>query len=160
MNHWNFPYFELKYLQFIKKCLTDDWALIQGGHDEETLRLWQRIFETLEIDRKAMVDLMLLAHSGESGRAEANEILWWLLSHWALKPDYEDLSHKVTSEVTQARRKFDRPPANHRDLAWWRWSLYWEPRAPRWGPRAAPAPWARVRAGPGGEPVAPPDCWA
>ena len=140
-------------------ALTDDWPIIQGGRDEQALRLWMEIFETLELDRKSIVDIMILAHSGEVGRAEANEVLWEILSVWALKDDYMDLSHKVSSLVNRARRNIDRPPRGHRDLEWWQWSCYWEPRAPHWGPRAAPAPGARVLTGHGGEPLQPPLCW-
>ena len=61
---------------------------------------------------------MLLAQSGLVGRTYANKILWSLLSNWALDPTYEDLSHKVSSEVGWARRNFDRPPRGNRDLKW------------------------------------------
>ena len=73
------------------------------------------ISQTLELDRKAQVDLFLLAHSGEAGRSEANEILWELLSIGALTPDHKDLSNKTNSLVGKARRYLDRPPHWHPD---------------------------------------------
>ena len=41
----------------------------------------------------------------EVGRCEANEILWNLLSVWALNPDYQDLSNKTSSMVTVTHRR-------------------------------------------------------
>ena len=163
INHWAFPWYERKHLLFIRKCLTEDWALIQGGSGEETKRLWALIFKALELDQKACGGIMLLAHSGEAGRAEANEVLWELLSYWGLKPEYEDLSHKASNLVGLHRRNIDRPPWAHQDMRWWRWACYYVPRQPRWGPLAAPrgedrAP--RVNTGTGGQPLEPPDCWA
>ena len=136
-NHPYVEYFECQYLLFIRRCLVDDWPLIQGGVGPAARYLWSRIVVTLELDRKATVDLMLLAHSGEVGRAEANEVLWNLLACWALKDGYEDLSHLVSKQVSVARRNLDRPPARHSDRAWWSWRLYREPRNPAFGPLAA-----------------------
>ena len=159
LNHWNFAYYENVYLQFIKQCLTVNWALIQGGVGPEALELWYLIFLTLELDRKAQVDLMILAHSGEAGRSEANELLWTLLSIWALRPEYEDLSHKCSSLVSRARRWLDRPPRDHQDRQWWRWEKYWVPRHPQWSPRAVPQGAYTLLSGPRGEVLAPPACW-
>ena len=113
---------------------------------------------TLELDRKAQGDLMLLAHEGLVGRSEANEILWELLSVWAIRPEYEDLSHKVTHMVYQARRNIERPPKDHWDRGRWRWNQYYEPRHPQWSPKAVPRNYAVLK-GPGGVPLAPPECW-
>ena len=101
---------------------------------------------------------MLLAHEGLAGRSEANEILWELLSVWALRPEYEDLSHKATHLVSQARRKIERPPEEHWDRGRWRWSHYYEPRHPQWSPKAVPKHYTVLK-GPGGVPLPPPQCW-
>ena len=74
MNHPMFPY-SWVHLWFIKTWLTTVWTNIQTGTDVATLDTWQCIFVYLGLDRKAIVDMMLLAHSGEPGRAEANEIM-------------------------------------------------------------------------------------
>ena len=156
----HFSYFEHLYLKFLHRCLTTDWHILQGRVDDEALQMWIHILRILELDRKAKVDLMLLAQSGLVGRTYANKILWKLLSNWALDPNYEDLSHKVSSEVGWARRSFDRPPKNHRDLQWWRWSSYedlgWNSR---WSPREVPTKRWDLVMGPGGEPLQPPQCW-
>lgn len=159
MNHPNFGYFEHKYLVFIKGCLVVHWPLIQGGVGLDARDKWREIFMYLELDTKAIKDIMLLAHSGEVGRSEANELLWTLLSHWALKPEYEDLSHKVSSLVGMARRNLDRPPVHHRDSTWWTWQKYLVPRNPQWSPRAVPQGQFRILTGAGGVPLAPPQCW-
>ena len=119
------------------------------------------IFWCLELDRKAQMDPMLLAHQGEVGRYEANDILWNLLSVWAPKPDYQDLSNKTSSMVTLARKRIDRPPRDHRDMWGWSWSRYCEPQHPQWSPKAVPRdPFGiLVKTGPGGVPLPPPDCW-
>ena len=156
--HWQFEFLEWWYLVFIRECLTTYWGIIQRGSGAQALERWNLIFLVLELDRKAQLDLMLLAHTGLAGRAEANEILWDLLSIWALKDDYLDLSHKVTSMVGRARRNLDRPPRNHPDREWWTWTCYWEPRRPSWSPRAVPDHY-EVITGPNGEPLAPPACF-
>ena len=116
-NLQGFLYFEHKFLIWVHEILTRHWGTVQGGTSERALHLWQEIFMTLELDRKAQGDLMLLAHEGLVGRSEANEILWELLSVWALKPEYEDLSHKVTNMVYIARKNLDRPPRTTRTAA-------------------------------------------
>ena len=133
-----FLYFEHKFLCWVHEVLTYHWDTVQGGTDIHATRLWHEIFMTLELDRKAQGDLMLLAHEGLVGRSEANEILWELLSVWALRPEYEDLSHKVTNMVYIARRNLDRPPKEHEDRGRWRWQKYYVPRHPQWGPTAVP----------------------
>ena len=121
-NHPLFRFYALQYLHFIRIALTDWWGAIQCGTNEQALRCWQKVFEVLELDRKACADIMLLAHSGLVGRVKANQLLWNLLSNIALKPDYRDLSHKVTNLVNWAKQSFQRPPRRSEDLRWWRWS--------------------------------------
>ena len=155
-----FPYWEYLYLKWIHVTLTRDWYILQWGVDEQALEKWLMVMRFLELDRKARVDLMLLAHSGLVGRAWANKILWDLLAIWALDPVYEDLSHKVSSEVGWVRRRFDRPPGGHRDLQWWNWTYYEElGHMQRWSPQARPSgPWD-LAMGPGEEPWQPPWCF-
>ena len=119
------------------------------------------ICKDLELDKKAKVDLFLLAQSGLVGRTLANYLLWNLCSYWALDPTYEDLSHKVSAEVGWLRRTFDRPPAAHPDLRWWTWSAYEKPwdKYWRWSPMQVPREPVEFRMGPGGEPMKPPECW-
>ena len=144
LNHPNWRYFEFRRLLFLYNCLTVHWGEIQRGTGPVALHRWLLIFLVLELDRKAQLDLMLLANSGYCGRCEANEILWNVLSYWALKHDYEDLSNKVSQLVGKARRNIDRPPEKnkeglwHEDLRWWSWSRYDVPRHPQWGPHAIP----------------------
>ena len=158
LNHWAFPYFEHVYLSFIKQCLTEGWPRIQGGSEPTDLNLWKRICIVLELDRKAMADLMLLAHSGEAGRTEANEVLWTLLSDHALRDDYEDLSKMTSSLVLTARKNMDRPPGTHKDLKTWHWAKYWVPRNPKFAPSAVPQG-AVVQNLDDKEPIPPPECW-
>ena len=156
----HFAYWEYQYLKFLRKSLTTDWFILQSGVDNETLKKWCAIMRVLELDKKARVDLLLLAQSGIVGRTQANKLLWNLMSNWALDPTYEDLSHKVSSEVGWARRTFDRPPRSHKDLVWWRWSCY---DVPKWDKRFSPLEVPRghwdLKKGPGGEPLPPPACW-
>ena len=168
LTRWDHPavkFYEHRFLVWIKDCLTRQWPLIQGGCDNEALECWVTIFWVLELDRKATLDIMLLAHQGVVGRCEANEILWQLLSIWAIRRPYEELSNKCTSMVYDARRFVDRPPQNHKDLWGWSWSKYCVPRHPQWAPTAVPrsptgALLSRVTTGPGGVPLPPPQCWA
>ena len=105
----HFAFFEHKLLEWVQLKLTRDWRLLQCGHDGRAKALWSEVFQHLELDTKAIRDLMLLTHLGEAGRAEANEILWNLLSNWSLKREYKDLSHKTTSLVNEARQHLERP---------------------------------------------------
>ena len=138
--------------------MTTHWAVLQGGTDVRTLEFWLKIFLALELDRKAQRDLLLLAHSGICGRAEANEVLWKTLAIWALRPEYEDLSHRVSHMVGEARMWLDRPPSGNEDLRTWRWANYSRPRHEHFSPLAVP-PAFTVLTGPGGEPLPPPRCW-
>jgi hypothetical protein len=79
-----FPMIEWSYLCFIWRALTTNWYRIQSCRDDVGLPLWYYILQVLEVDSKGMTDLMLLAQSGIVGRTKANEILWNILSYWAL----------------------------------------------------------------------------
>ena len=158
LEHPSFPYFEFQYLKFLHQALTMNWGHLQGGTGPAALRMWWETLQTLELDRKAQVDLLLLAHSGLAGRAEANEILWELLSEWGLKHDYRDLSSKCSNLVNKRRRWIDRPPAEHEDRFWWTWDKHKDPRHEHFSPLKVPRRW-QVVMGPGGEPVAPPRCF-
>jgi hypothetical protein len=156
-----FPYFEYMYLKTIHYFLTQRWWILQGGVDEVALKEWILVLKILEVDKKARRDLFLLAQSGQVGRTHANKILWQVLSGPALDPLYVDLSNLVTHEVFKARRQFDRPPRQHRDLQWWWWTCYETPNKwdLKWSPGEVPSgPWYR-REGDGGQPLPPPECW-
>ena len=157
----SFAHMEWHYLKFLKENLTAYWYIIQFGTDKETLDRWYLIFKVLELDRKAQLDLMLLAHSGLLGRGYANQVLWELMSNWALDANYEDLSHKVTSMVSWARKDIDRPPVWHEDAAWWTWKCYEEPQRKivPWLPSSKPPQKWYLMTGPNGEPLPPPCCW-
>jgi hypothetical protein len=62
------PNWEQMHLRFLHKHHTVDWHLLQGGVGDESLNKWLMIMRVLEFDRKAMVDLVLLAQSGLVGR--------------------------------------------------------------------------------------------
>ena len=158
-NDPHFFFFEHKFLLWVHEKLTLDWKTIQCGCDGRAKALWIEIFQHLELDEKAIRDLMLLAHMGIAGRAEANEILWSLLSDWAIKREYMDLSHKTTGLVGWARKAIERPPVTHRDRASWKWERYWEPRHPRFSPLNGPHGNFQVVFGIGGIPLEPPRCW-
>ena len=93
-----------------KKVLTEDWALIQGGQGGYAMQKLLDLFLLLEVDLKAQKELMSLAQSGPVGRTCANKIMWDMLPIWRLRYDYQDLSHKLSSEVGKMCLKFDRPP--------------------------------------------------
>ena len=158
-NDPHFAFFEHKFLEWVRVKLTEDWKTIQCGHDARAKALWSEVFQHLELDAKAIRDLLLLTHMGEAGRAEANEILWHLLSVWALKREYLDLSHKTSALVGAARQVLERPPATHKDRASWRWQRYWEPRHSRFSPMSGPRGDFEVVTGTGGVPLEPPRCW-
>ena len=115
---------EWKFLQTIHWILTARWYIIQGGMDDYALEEWMALMNLLELDRRARMDLFLLAQSGYFGRALANKTLWEILTGPAIDPPYWDMSHRVTQLVRIARRKFERPPRDHPDLKWWDWSCY------------------------------------
>ncbi len=154
-----FPLLEFLYLKLIHRWLTLDWYQIQSGIDEYALAIWHEILQVLELDIKARRDLLLLAHSGIVGRTKANELLWNLLSIWALDNMYLDLSHKVSSEVNIARKSFDMPPVDNWEFEWWQWSRYSEPRDRKWGPRETPSGKWFIKKNDRDGPLPPPDCW-
>ena len=157
--HWE--YFEHLYLRTLYEFLTQRWWILQWGSDEMALHEWVLITKVLELDRKACVDLFLLLQSGLPGRTYANKLLWDLLTQEALDPSYEDLSHKVSSAVTWARKDLDRPPRGHKDLEWWWWSCYDEVsyKDLKWSPTQVPTGQWALLTGEGGVPLAPPRCW-
>ena len=155
-----YPFLEWRQRMELRDLLTIYWPSIQGGKDQEALDNWRKAIEVLELDGEAVTDLMLLVAQGRAGRAEANEILWDLMSHWALVDrDHRDLSRKCSSMVTRARRIIDRPPWNHSDRVTWTFKHAMDPRNPAFAAAEVPvAP--RVLTGPGGVPLRPPACWA
>ena len=123
--------------------------------------MWIEILRTLELDKKAQVDLFLLAQQGHAGRTEANEILWGLLSDHALRTPYRDLSNNCSNRVGQARQYLDRPGWGH--PSWhgrdpWAWSRYDDPRNPHFSPRVVPH-CHKLIIGEGGLPLTPPALW-
>ena len=157
-----FVYYEHHYLKNLQRFMTDKWWLLQGGSEGECLENWFMVLKLLELDNKAMRDLFLLAQAGLVGRAHANKVLWTVLSGPALDPDYPDMSNLVTSLVYKARKNFDRPPREHRDLSWWSWSCYTTlyKKDQKWSPINVPvtSSW-QVVTGEGGKPLPPPACW-
>ena len=164
LNHCDAPtfkYLEWLYFKFIQKCLTDDWYLIQGGFGGPATLLWCEIFMTLDIDRKAQADMMLLAHAGIVGRTSANHIMWLMLSDWALNEVHQNLSRKLSSYVKWQRRAFDRPPANAKDLWHFKWKNLDEPdrSMKKWSPLEVPRGTWYLKKDPEGMPLPPPECW-
>ena len=107
------------------------------------------------------MDLFLLAQTGIVGRTHANKALWKLLTGPALDPDHADCSAWVTNRVYDARRKFDRPPREHRDLHIWEWQSLrvLNPVDLKWHPMALP-PWRwYVQVARDGRPLPPPECF-
>ena len=155
-----FKYWEWRYLKFIHTTLTEHWHLVQGDWPESKL-MWKKMFEVLELDDKAIKDIMLLAHSEQVGRAEANEILWRLLTGEALNPDYKDLSHLVTKLCKEAKKNIDGPPNWHHHNEWWSWEKYIVVRNRQFDPVRCPREGDKfvVITGEGGEPLEPPRCW-
>ena len=154
-----FEWFEWHHKKAVHKALTDHWVLIQGGSDHEASRYIWEVFQLLELDRKAIRDLMLLAHCGVVGRTAFNEIMWALLSEHGLQTEYRDLSRKASSMVQWKRRAFDRPPGNSSDRLIWGWEFLKDPEHEDWSPTGVPqGSWALNR-GPRGRPLPPPECW-
>ena len=141
--------------------MTERWWLLQGGTNDEALNEWLLVMKVLELDTKARRDLFLLAQSGQVGRTHANKLLWHILTGPAIDPVYMDLSNLVTHEVYKARKDFDRPPRQHRDLSWWWWTCYEYPykKDQRWSPVEVPTWSWQLKQGDGGKPLQPPECW-
>ena len=154
--HRNFEYYEWRFLKWAHQTLTQDWHLVQGGSGGRSRYKWLEIMQTLELDRKAQVDLFLLAHQGPAGRSEANEILWDMLPNMALTPEYKDLSSKTSAMVGTARRYLDMPPWRHGDRPYWTWSNYWVPHNKAFDPARVPRGNFTVATRPGGRPISPP----
>ena len=157
-------YFELEFLHLMKQYATDMWPSVSGGDDQDSLDLTKKLYVALELDEKAIMDLMLLAQSGEVGRAEYNYLVWKLITEIAIEPPYKDLSHKVSQMALIARGHFDRPPAQNWGLrAEWGWSYLMKPRFWDWSPCAVPDEYLRgdeqVLTGEGGMPFEPPWCY-
>ena len=125
------------------------------------MRIWCEIFMTLDIDRKAQVDMMLLAQAGVVGRTSANYIMWHMLSDWALNTVHQNLSRKVSTFVKWQRRNFDRPPANHLDLWHFKWKNLDEPPPDmkKWSPLEVPRHAWYLKKDTHGMPLPPPTCW-
>ena len=163
IGHPDFEFYEFKYLEWVHKTLTVDWALVQGGSlDGQAKTKWMEIVRTLELDKKACVDLYLLAQQGRPGRAEANEILWFLLSEAGLEEPYRDLSNICTHKVGEARYYLDRPGRTH--PSWdesepWVWSRYDDPRNPNFCSSVVPPGPFKLQRGDRGIPVNPPGLW-
>ena len=154
-------YFEWQYRQQIHMFLTEKWWILQSGWGEDALKLWLLVMKVLEFDLKSMRDMFLLLQTGFVGRAHANKVLWHLLSGPALDGQHKDLNNLVTNMIYKARRDFDRPPREHRDLSWWSWSCYQYlyNRDKPWGPDQVPDRYWVLSMGPGGRPLPPPRCW-
>ena len=156
-----YPYFHHWYLKFLHTFLTRDWWCIQGGQGSDALALWLKVGRLLELDRKSMQDLLMLAQVVPVGRTKANKILWEIMTGPALAVPHRDMSHMVTARVYQARKSMDRPPREHYDLKYWDWSCYWVIPAPeiKWACHTVPdEPWL-LYTEPGQKPVAPPNCF-
>ena len=154
-----YAFLEWRQRKDLHSLLTESWPSIQGGKDRLALENWRKAVETLELDGEAIQDLFLLIAQGRAGRAEANEILWDLMSHWALVDrDHRDLSRKCSSMVSTARRCIDRPPARHEDRVSWTYRASMFPRNSAFDPLEVPAD-PRVLTGRGGVPLRPPACW-
>ncbi len=152
------------HLQSCRACLTEEWPSHLAVSSQSHLEQWHFIFEWLELDRKAVLDMFLLCHSGLVSRSEANRILWELLSKWALKDTYLDLSRKVWCLVWEARRGFERPPWANIDCSWWVLRCYTEPRHPEWSPLEVKTDsrgkYLKTFLDGNGLPQPPPACWS
>ena len=156
-----FGYFEWQFRKQIHSFLTEKWYLLHSGRSQDALDLWLRAMKVMELDCKSMRDLFLLLQTGLVGRAHANRILWKILSGPAIDGQYRDLNNKVTHEIYNARRLFDRPPREHADLRTWTWDSYQDLplRYEKWAPNRVPRGVWTLTMGPGGMPLEPPDCW-
>ena len=157
----HYAYFWHHFLVLLHQFLTRDWWIIQGKEDQEALRMWLKVGRLLELDRKSLMDLIMLAQVIPVGRTKANKIMWDLMTGPALEVPQRDMSHMVTSQVFQARKTMDRPPREHRDLERWDWSCYWTipRREEKWACHIVPeVPWVPYTEH-GEKPVPPPKCF-
>lgn len=155
----HFEWFEWHHKKALHKALTEWWVYIQGGSDYDTSKYIWEVFQLLELDRKAIRDLMLLAHAGVVGRTAFNEIMWALLSEHGLQKEYWDLSRKASSMVQWKRRAFDRPPVTSPDRLIWSWKFLSEPEHDAWHPQNVPQGAWTIKRGPRGRPLPPPECY-
>jgi hypothetical protein len=161
-------YFEWHYLKLLERTLTQQWILIQSGNNDQAARVLYDLFRLLELDIAAQRDVWLMYHSGLVARAYVNQMLWKVCAEECTARQqqgrFRDLSHLVSQKVIDARKQFERPPANKE------WELRWdvhksfvipEPLVNSFSPvaRNMPAgPWMLVR-GRRMEPLPPPLCW-
>jgi len=161
-------YFEWHYLKLLERLLTQQWILIQSGNNDQAARVLYDLFRLLELDIAAQRDVWLMYHSGLVARAYVNQLLWKVCAEECTARQqqgrFRDLSHLVSQKVYDARKQFERPPANkEREL---RWDVHKsfvipEPLVNSFSPvaRNMPAgPWMLVR-GRRMEPLPPPLCW-
>ena len=158
-------YYELEFLHLMREYATDLWPSLSGGHNEDCEGMTKRLYLALEIDEKGIMDLMLLAQSGEVGRAEYNYIMWRLITDVALNTPYMDLNKKISQMVLNARKHFERPPTkNWEDRHGWGWASYLLPGHWEWSPCAVPKEYLdgdeMVLTGDGGMPLEPPHCYS
>ena len=156
------------YYQVVFSATTRDWHMLQGGCSQRATFMILALFETLELDDRAIRNYFLLAQAGDVGRALANQLLWNLLTGPAMHPDHLDLSAWTTTFAKLQRQRYlDRPPRSHKDLQHWDWThhYYLHHNLCRWARCRVPAP-ASVDHTPwyigelsDGAPMAPPRCF-
>ena len=164
LKQWNSPafhYFEWHYLKNIEDLLANKWHLLQGGYSQNCVNLWYQICRLLELDQKVTRELWILLHGGAVGRALANECLWSLLTKEALETSYLNLSNRLSVKIKDARRRMDRPLANHIDRVNWGWERYTTPDRPQWAASSIPTvPGWWYQRSLHNHPLAPPRCWS
>ena len=165
MGHPSYEFLRHSYNHVVFQALTKDWHMYQGGNSQKATFMLLALFETLELDRRAVRSYFLLAQSGDVGRALANQLLWNLLTGPAMHPDHLDLSAWVTTFAKHQRQRYlDRPPRSHKALQHWDWihHIYYYKNLERWARTRAPAhagPAWTVECLPDGAPKAPPNCF-
>ena len=154
-----YEFLDWRFRTQILEFTTNSWPIIQGGTDEEALELWRDIAHHLEFDARTWDSFMFLAHQGPAGRAEANKILWDVLTNICLL-DHTNLNHKMATLIGKARRVIDRPPKDHSDRKDWTYLRAIEPRAAikQFAAQSVPEK-PVIITGAGGVPLAPPYCW-
>ena len=156
-----YEFFRYHFLVFMQKFLVDWWWCLQGMSDHQALRQWLKVGRLLELDRKSLMDLFMLAQVIPVGRTKANKILWDLLTGPALEEPQRDMSNLVTTWVYKARKTMDRPPREHGDLSRWDWPCYWEidRKDLKWACFKVPVDDYVIFTEPGRKPVPPPYCF-
>ena len=74
-NDPQFLYWEWVRLKSLKDFLTNKLHILLGRRDHHASHQWLCVMDLVDLDRRARVDLMLLAQAGLPGRTEANKIL-------------------------------------------------------------------------------------